>query len=60
MTDQLFRDDGDIAIGFVGGANDFPIYFGRAGGDAAVDFAVEVFEDFGAALFLPVFGGFDG
>src|ERR1700733_13159930 len=29
------------------------------GGDAAVDFAIEVFEDFGAALILPVLGGPD-
>ena len=54
VADEFFGDDGDVAIEFVGGANDFPLYAGSVGGDSAVDFAVEVFEDFGAALFLPV------
>ena len=58
MADEFFGDDGDVAVGFVGGADDFPLYAGRVSGDAAVDFTVEVFEEFGAALFLPVLGGF--
>ena len=60
VADEFFGDDGEVAVGFVGGADDFPTHFGRVGGDAAVDFTVEIFEDFGAALFLPVLGGFYG
>jgi len=58
VADEFFGDDEDVAVGFVGGADEFPIYFRSVGGDAAVDFAVEVFEDFGAAFVLPVFGDF--
>ena len=60
VADEVFCDDGDVAVGFVGGVDEFPLYVRSVGGDAAVDFAVEVFEDFGAAFFLPVLGGFDG
>ena len=53
VADELFCDDGDVAVGFVGGVDEFPFYFGSVGGNAAVDFAVEVFDDFGAAVFPP-------
>ena len=58
VADEVFGDDGDVAVGFVGGVDEFPFHFGSLSGDAAVDFTVEVFEDFGAAFGLPVFGGF--
>ena len=60
VADEMFCDDGDVAAGFVDGVDEFPLYLGSVGGDAAVDFAVEVLEDFGTALFLPILGGFYG
>jgi hypothetical protein len=60
VADEMFCDDGDVAVGFVGGVDEFPGHFGDVCGDAAVNFTVEVFEDFSAAFVLPVLGGFDG
>src|ERR1700753_84486 len=55
----MFCDDGDVAVGFVGGVDEFPFHVGCVGGDAAIDIAVEIFKYFGAALLVPVVGGLD-
>ena len=56
MTDHLFCDYGDGAVCFSCGFDDFPIYFGCIGRDAAINFAVEIFHDLGPAFFPPRVG----
>ena len=60
VAGEFARDDGERADFVFDGAGDGPGDFGGVRGDAAEDFAAEVFEDFGAALGPPRFGGFDG
>ena len=50
VAGEKFGDGGDSVLRGVGGGDEFPGDLWGVGGDAAVDFALEIFEDFGAAL----------
>jgi hypothetical protein len=60
VSDEAPGDDGDSGVDAGGGGDDLPGDFGDVGGDAAVDFAVEGFDDLGTALGPPEFGRGDG
>jgi len=53
MAYELFGNYGDVTILFVSGADNFPIYFWSIGGNAAINFAIEVFNDLRTALGPP-------
>src|SRR6185312_8607999 len=53
MSEKLFGNDRNVAILFVGGGDNFPIYFWSIGGNASVNFAIEVFDDLRTALGPP-------
>lgn len=53
MADDLFCDDGDVAVFFMCGADDPPVDFWHICGDAAVDLAAEELQNLGMALFEP-------
>ena len=52
---SFFGDDRYRAIGFIGDADDFPVYFGRVRGNAAINFPVKILHDFWATLLPPHF-----
>ena len=56
MADELFRDHRNGVVQLVRGADDFPRHRRRMRGDAAINLAVEIFDDLGAALVPPILG----
>ena len=59
MAEEIFGDDGDVAVFFGGSAGYLPSYCGSVFRNAAENLAVEGFDDFGAALIPPHFRGGD-
>src|SRR4249920_1809384 len=57
MTNKFLRDNREIANFFLGSASDFPVYFRRGGRNTAVNFAIEIFNNFRAPLVPPDFRG---
>jgi hypothetical protein len=53
MAHQLFRDDGHIAFRLVGCLGLFPFDAGRHFGNPALDFTVEILDNFRAASIPP-------
>ena len=59
VTYKLFGDGIDIAILALSGVGYLPLDLGDVPGHAAVDFAIEILHDFGAALIPPLLGAGD-
>jgi hypothetical protein len=59
VADEVLGDGGDSAVSSGRGRDELPVDGGDVGGDAAEDLAVEEFDELGAALGLPDFGGLD-
>ena len=57
MPDQRLRDERDPTNGAFGGPGHLPGDFGHVGRDAAIDLALEVFEDLGTPLSPLLRGG---
>ena len=56
VTNELLCDDGKIAIGCLRSAHHFPLHCGHVLGHAAINFPIEILDDFRSPLLPPHFG----